>query len=63
MKELYWDRFLINIIGSYLENGENGILNLLSKNYYNKNYKLHIYKNEIINFYIYELIICTSATR
>ena len=42
MKQLYWDRSLIHIIGSYLGNGENGILNLLSKKYYNKNYKLHI---------------------
>ena len=42
MKLLYWDRSLIHIIGSYLEYGENGILNLLSNKYYNKNYKLHI---------------------
>ena len=42
MKELYWDRSLIHIIGSYLEYGENGILNLLSYKYYNKNNKLHI---------------------
>ena len=42
MKQLYWDRSLIHIIGSYLEDGENGILNLLSKKYYNKKYKLHI---------------------
>ena len=42
MKLLYWDRSLIHIIGSYLEYGENGILNLLSYKYYNKNNKLHI---------------------
>ena len=42
MKQLYWDRSLIHIIGSFLENGESGILNLLNKKYYNKNYKLHI---------------------
>ena len=42
MKQIYWDRSLINIIGSYLEYGEDGILNLLSYKYYNKNYKLHI---------------------
>ena len=53
MKQLYWDRSLIHIIGSYLENGENGILNLLSKKYYNKNYKLHI-NGFILNDYMKE---------
>ena len=53
MKLLYWDRSLIHIIGSYLEYGENGILNLLSKKYYNKNNKLHI-NGFILNDYIKE---------
>ena len=42
MKQIYWDRYIINIIGSYLQDGENGILNLLSNKYYNKNFKLNI---------------------
>ena len=37
-----WDRSLIHIIGSYLDKGENGLLNLLSSKYYNQKYKLNI---------------------
>ena len=33
---------MINIIGSYLDKGESGILNLLSKKYYNPKFKLNI---------------------
>ena len=42
MKQLYWDSFLMNKIGSYLYTGENGILNLITKNYFNTIFKLNI---------------------
>ena len=38
----YLDKYLLNIIASYLDYGEDGILNLLCKQIYNSSWKLNI---------------------